>query len=171
VVYLARWALKVAINAIKSAAQAHRFLGINKQGQVALIHTTGNPDTHVVLRGGSKGPNYDSVHIALCETALQKITAQPAIMVDCSHANANKQPELQPLVAEDVMHQIIEGNQSIVGLMLESNIYAGQQSIPADLSELQYGVSITDGCIDWKTTERVLRTLSEQLRDVLPKRG
>lgn len=162
--------LAVAINALKSVSEPHRFLGIDSRGQVAVITTTGNKYAHVVLRGGSNGPNYDSVHIALCERELQKAKVQPNIMVDCSHANSNKQPELQPLVIENVTNQVIEGNKSIVGLMVESNLFAGNQSIPDDLSKLQYGVSVTDGCIAWDTTEKSLRTMRDKLKDVLPTR-
>lgn len=162
--------LDVAMNAIGSAVKPHRFLGINGDGQVAVIHTRGNRYAHVVLRGGSNGPNYDSVHIKLCEAALAKAGYPQNIMVDCSHANSNKEPSLQPLVIENVSNQIIEGNTSIIGLMIESNIKAGNQKIPADLSELEYGVSVTDGCIGWEDTEAALRDMRDKLRDVLPKR-
>jgi len=163
--------LTVAVNAIGSAVKPHRFLGINGEGQVAVIHTTGNAYTHIVLRGGSQGPNYDSVHIKLCEAELAKAGIPLNIMVDCSHANSSKQPQLQPLVIENVANQVIEGNISIVGLMVESNINAGNQSIPEDLSKLAYGVSVTDGCIGWDETETALRTMRERLKDVLPKRA
>ena len=162
--------LSVAVNAMKSVSNPHRFLGINSEGKVSVFETRGNPYGHVVLRGGSAGPNYDSVHIALCEQALEKASLPRNIMVDCSHANSEKKPELQPLVADNVAHQILDGNQSIIGIMLESNLNAGNQSIPADLSELEYGVSITDGCIDWQTTEELLLSMAETLRDVLPRR-
>ncbi len=162
--------LGVAMNAIQSASKPHRFLGINGQGQVAIIHTKGNPYAHVVLRGGSKGPNYDSVHVELTEQALEKAGAAKNIMVDCSHANSNKQPNLQPKVMDDVSSQIVAGNRSIVGLMIESNINGGNQSIPKDLSQLKYGVSVTDGCIDWDTTTAALRTMRDKLKDVLPTR-
>lgn len=162
--------LTVATNALKSAAKPHRFLGINRQGQVSVFTTRGNRYAHIVLRGGSKGPNYDSVHIKLAEDALAKAGVSGNIMVDCSHANSDKQPELQPLVAENLSNQIIEGNKSIVALMIESNLEAGNQSIPADLSELKYGVSVTDGCIDWATTEACLREMHDKLKDVLPGR-
>ena len=162
--------LAVAINALKSVSKPHRFLGINKQGQVSVIKTTGNPYGHIVLRGGYKGPNYDSVHIKLCEAELDKAGVTPNIVVDCSHANSNKEPELQPLVMENVCNQVIEGSQSIVGLMVESNISAGNQAIPDDLSQLQYGVSVTDGCIDWETTVTAIRDMREKLRDILPAR-
>ncbi len=162
--------LAVAVNALKSANRPHRFLGINSEGQVAVIHTTGNRYAHVVLRGGSNGPNYDSVHIALCEQELQKAGVNTNIMVDCSHANSDKKPELQPLVMDNVANQILEGNQSIVGLMVESNINAGNQSIPQDLSKLQYGVSVTDGCIAWDSTAAAIRSMHKKLKDVLPQR-
>ena len=162
--------LTVATNALNSVAKPHRFLGINRQGQVSVFTTKGNPYGHIVLRGGSTGPNYDSVHVRLCEEALSKAKVPQNIMIDCSHANSNKQPELQPLVVDNVGNQILEGNESIVGLMIESNIHAGNQSIPDDLSQLEYGVSVTDGCIDWETTEATLRDLRNKLRDVLSAR-
>ncbi|ARN75869.1 3-deoxy-7-phosphoheptulonate synthase [Oceanicoccus sagamiensis] len=162
--------LPVAMNAIQSASKPHRFLGINGEGQVAVIHTKGNPYAHVVLRGGSKGPNYDSVHIELTEQALEKAGAAKNIMVDCSHANSSKQPSLQPAVMDDVSNQIVGGNTSIVGLMIESNINEGNQSIPDDLSQLKYGVSVTDGCIDWETTATALRTMRDKIKAVLPTR-
>jgi 3-deoxy-7-phosphoheptulonate synthase len=163
--------LTVATNALNSVAKPHRFLGINSAGQVSVFTTRGNPYGHIVLRGGSGGPNYDSVHIRLCEEALDKARVPRNIMVDCSHANSNKQPELQPLVVENVANQIIEGNKSIVGLMLESHINAGNQPIPANLEELAYGVSVTDGCIDWETTESCLRAMRDKVKEILPKRN
>jgi len=162
--------LTVAVNALNSVANPHRFLGINGQGQVSVFTTRGNAYGHIVLRGGSAGPNYDSVHIKLCEDALAKADLRANIMVDCSHANSNKQPELQPLVVADIANQIVEGNSSITSLMIESNLNAGNQSIPEDLSELKYGVSVTDGCIDWETTAACLRALRDKLKDVLPQR-
>ncbi len=162
--------LTVATNALNSVSKPHRFLGINRQGQVSVFTTRGNAHGHIVLRGGSGGPNYDSVHIKLCEDALSKANLPRNIMVDCSHANSNKQPELQPLVVENVGNQILEGNQSIVGLMIESNIHAGNQSIPENLDDLAYGVSVTDGCIDWEATEACLRKLRNTVKAVLPGR-
>ncbi|MBA6412206.1 3-deoxy-7-phosphoheptulonate synthase [Parahaliea sp. F7430] len=162
--------LTVATNALNSVSKPHRFLGINHQGRVSVYTTKGNRYGHVVLRGGSSGPNYDSVNIALCEEALNKAKAPLNIMVDCSHANSNKQPELQTLVVEDVVSQIISGNKSIVGLMIESNLKAGNQSIPENLEDLEYGVSVTDGCIDWDTTAECLRTARDKLKDILPTR-
>jgi 3-deoxy-7-phosphoheptulonate synthase len=163
--------LTVATNALNSVAKPHRFLGINRQGQVSVFTTRGNAYGHIVLRGGSAGPNYDSVHIKLCEDALDKAGVAPNIMVDCSHANSNKEPNLQPLVVENVANQVVEGNKSIVALMIESNLHGGNQSIPENLADLQYGISVTDGCIDWESTETCLRELREKVKDVLPKRG
>jgi 3-deoxy-7-phosphoheptulonate synthase len=155
--------LTVAINALQSVSKPHRFLGINTEGQVAIIHTRGNSYGHVVLRGGNGKPNYDSVSVAVCEQELAKAKVTPNIMVDCSHANSNKNHELQTLVMENVANQILEGNKSIIGLMVESNIGAGSQSIPANLCDLKYGISVTDACIDWVTTENTVR----QMRDTI----
>ena len=162
--------LTVAINALQSVTSPHRFLGINSEGRVSIITTKGNPYSHIVLRGGDGKPNYDSVSVALCEQELTKAGIQPRIMVDCSHANSNKNHELQPLVLENIGNQIAEGNKSICGAMIESHINAGNQKIPANLDELKYGVSVTDACIDWPTTETVLRGLRDKIKDVLPTR-
>ncbi|MCZ6830563.1 MAG: 3-deoxy-7-phosphoheptulonate synthase [Gammaproteobacteria bacterium] len=162
--------LEVAVNALRSVANPHRFLGINNLGQVAIIETSGNGYGHIVLRGGSRGPNYDSVHIKLCEEVLSKAGLSTNIIVDCSHANSYKDPELQPLVMDNVTNQVLEGNRSIIGMMLESNIEAGNQILGDDPSQLRYGVSITDACIDWATTERVVRAARERLKDILPQR-
>ncbi len=148
--------LMVAINAMQSVSSPHRFLGISGDGKVSVVTTKGNPYAHVVLRGGSNGPNYDTVHVAQCEAALEKGGVSKNIMIDCSHANSSKDPDVQPLVLKDITHQILEGNKSIIGVMLESHINHGNQSIPADLSELKYGVSVTDACMDWATTEAAI---------------
>ena len=161
--------LTVAVNALLSVSSPHSFLGINQNGQCAVIRTRGNGYGHVVLRGGGT-PNYDSVTIALCERELAAKKLPANIVVDCSHANSNKDPALQSLVLNDCVHQILEGNRSIVGMMLESNLGWGNQSIPEDLSQLQYGVSVTDACIDWATTEQVLREAHDKLKGVLGKR-
>ena len=134
---------------------------------MSVFTTRGNAYGHIVLRGGTAGPNYDSVNIRLCEEALEKAGVSKNIMVDCSHANSSKQPELQPLVIENVANQILEGNTSIIGLMVESNIHAGNQDIPANLNDLKYGVSVTDGCIDWETTEASLRGMRDKLKVAL----
>lgn len=159
--------LSVAINALKSVASPHRFLGINSEGNVSVVTTAGNPYSHVVLRGGDGKPNYDSVSVSLAEQQLQSSRISANIMVDCSHANSNKNHELQPLVVENVTNQILEGNKSIIGMMIESNINAGNQSLPSDTKDLKYGISITDACIDWATTEITIRTMRDKLKDVL----
>ena len=163
--------LTVAINALQSVSSPHRFLGINQEGGVSIVTTKGNAYGHVVLRGGNGKPNYDSVSVALCEQALAKAKVKANIMVDCSHANSNKDPALQPLVMENVANQIVEGNTSIIGLMVESHLNWGAQAIPKDLGELQYGVSVTDACIDWASTEKTLRSMHAKLKDVLPARA
>ena len=162
--------LTVAINALQSVANPHRFLGISGKGKVSVFHSAGNKYAHVVLRGGNGKPNYDSVSVQIAESELRDAGLVPNIMVDCSHANSNKNHELQPLVLENVTHQIIEGNASIMGVMIESNIGPGNQKIPKDLSELAYGVSVTDACIDWDTTVQALTSMNEKLKHVLPNR-
>lgn len=161
----------VAINALHSVSRPHSFLGINHQGQVAIIKTKGNTCGHVILRGGGGNPNYDRVHVRAVEEALAKAKAPLNIMVDCSHDNSGKYPANQPTVMEDVVSQIKDGNLSIIGVMLESNIHAGNQPIPKDLSKLKYGVSVTDACMDWETTERILRQSATELAAVLPGRS
>lgn len=162
--------LTVATNALHSVLSPHSFLGINQEGQVAIINTRGNAYGHVVLRGGGGKPNYDSVSVALAEQTLEKEKLSPNIMVDCSHANSNKDPGLQPLVMENVTNQILEGNKSIIGLMVESHINWGNQNITEDHSQMKYGVSVTDACIDWETTEKSVRSMHTKLNDVLKKR-
>lgn len=163
--------LDVAINALLSVARPHSFLGINSQGNVAIINTTGNPYSHIVLRGGNGKPNYDSVNVALCEEALKKAKIPANIMIDCSHANSSKDASLQPLVMENITNQILEGSQSIIGIMVESNLKFGQQALKPSLDEMEYGVSVTDACIAWETTEKALRTMAEKLRPALLKRN
>ena len=162
--------LTVAVNALQSVAKPHHFLGINSEGRVAIIKTRGNPYAHIVLRGGDGKPNYDSVSVSLCEQALHKAGVSTNIMVDCSHANSNKSHELQPLVIENVTNQILEGNRSIIGLMIESNIEAGNQKLSPNRAEMVYGKSVTDACIDWPTTERALLAMHDKLKGALPGR-
>ena len=156
--------LAVAINALHSARHPHHFLGITQRGQSAVFRTTGNRYGHVVLRGGGGRPNYDADSIAHAERELARAGLPVSIMVDCSHGNSNKEPQRQPGVATSVVDQILAGNRSIVGLMLESHLEAGSQAIPADGSELRYGVSVTDPCLDWPATESLLRSLDARLR-------
>ncbi|TNH08172.1 3-deoxy-7-phosphoheptulonate synthase [Testudinibacter sp. TR-2022] len=154
--------LATAINALKAASLGHRFIGINQQGQVSLLQTAGNKDGHVILRGG-KAPNYQAEFVQQCEQELAKANLEQSIMIDCSHGNSNKDYRRQPLVAEDAVQQILDGNRSITGLMLESHLFAGNQNSEQPKQQLQYGVSITDACIDWQTTEQLLRKIHQQL--------
>ena len=162
--------LEVATNAMISAASPHSFLGVNGQGRIAIVRTAGNKHAHIVLRGGGGKPNYDAVAVGVTEQALSKSKLPQNIVVDCSHANSFKKPEMQPAVLGECVAQIRDGNRSIVGLMIESNLVAGNQSIPADLSKLVYGQSVTDGCIDWANTEKSLRDAAAALKNVLPGR-
>jgi 3-deoxy-7-phosphoheptulonate synthase len=155
--------LSTSINALQSVRQPHHFLGITQQGQSAVFRTRGNAHAHVVLRGGGGRVNYDAVSIALAERELDAAGLPANIVVDCSHGNSNKDYSVQPLVASNCVTQIVDGNRSIVGLMLESHLKAGNQPIPKDLSRLEYGKSITDGCIDWPTTEQLLLRMHESL--------
>ncbi len=164
--------LKMAVNAIQSAQASHKFLGMNTDGQVTIIETAGNRFGHVILRGG-KQPNYDSVNVRLCEDALTDGGIEPNIVVDCSHANSYKKFELQPLVADNIAQQIMNGNKSIMGIMLESHINEGKQSFPAPdkIDQIKYGVSLTDGCISWEATDILLRNLSDKLAAPLKERA
>lgn len=161
--------LQIAINAWQSAASPHRFMGIDENGKVSVLETRGNPHGHIILRGG-KEPNYSAPHIAAVEAELEKAKLGAKLIVDCSHGNSHKNHEFQPVVARDSAEQIVAGNKSILGIMLESHISAGAQKLgnPADL---QYGVSITDACIDWDTTETLLLEMSEQLAEPLKARA
>lgn len=162
--------LTVATNAMQSVKYGHSFLGLNEDGQVSIINTSGNPYAHVVLRGGNGKPNYDAGSVEEAENALAKAKVSTKIMIDASHANSNKDPYLQPLVLKNITEQILDGNKSIVGLMVESHLKGGRQDIPENLCDLEYGKSVTDGCIDWETTEKTLLEMHEALKDVLPNR-
>lgn len=157
--------LDVAINALQSVSSGHSFLGIDSEGKVSIVHSSGNQYAHIVLRGGGGKPNYDSVNVKLTERALRDKGLPENIMIDCSHANSSKDPELQPLVLDNVCQQILEGNQSIIGVMLESHLKSGNQKLTDDKSQLEYGKSITDGCIGWQTTEAALLKIAEKLRE------
>ncbi|MCW8994865.1 MAG: 3-deoxy-7-phosphoheptulonate synthase [Psychromonas sp.] len=162
--------LSTAVNAMQAASSGHRFMGINQQGQSALLHTRGNKDGHVILRGGGGKPNYDSLNVALAEQALTQAGVENVLIIDCSHANSNKDYSLQPLVAKDVFHQITEGNKSIIGIMLESNLNEGNQAADLPKNELKYGVSVTDACINWDTTSQLLADAASVLKDTLKTR-
>ena len=134
-----------------------------------MIFTKGNRYGHLVLRGGGGRPNYDTVSVMLAEKALAKAGLPERIIVDCSHANSMKKHELQPFVLADVMAQKMNGNRSICGVMLESNLFEGRQDIPENLADLRYGVSVTDACIGWETTEKILRKAADELRTLREK--
>lgn len=157
--------IQVALNAMQSAQNPHHFLGIDASGRISVFVTKGNPYSHIVLRGGEKQPNYDTANIASCEKALQENKLRAKIMVDCSHGNSNKDHRNQPKVFEECIDQILAGNKSICGFMIESNLFEGSQKIPSDLSQLKYGVSVTDKCIDWETTEALLKKADKRLKD------
>ena len=163
--------LEVAINAIKSARSPHGFLGMNADGRTSVIRSRGNSHGHLVLRGGGGRPNYDTVSVRIAEQALAKAGLAQSIVVDCSHSNAMKDHALQPLVFMDCVHQVREGNRSIVGLMLESNLGAGNQPIPDDRTQLRYGVSVTDACIDWDTTRDLLLRAHREVAPMLRARA
>jgi 3-deoxy-7-phosphoheptulonate synthase len=154
--------LQVAVNAIESARRPHSFIGITQDGMTAIVRTTGNPDTHVVLRGG-RAPNFDAASIEGCCSMLRKAGLEPRVMVDCSHAQTNKDYRKQPEVFAALCEQVRAGSRAVMGAMLESFIDAGNQPLAADRSKLKYGVSITDPCIDWPTTERCLLEAAEAL--------
>jgi 3-deoxy-7-phosphoheptulonate synthase len=162
--------LAVALNALQSVASPHSFLGISPAGQVAVMQTRGNGNAHIVLRGGSNGPNYNASSIARCEEELAGSGLAANIMVDCSHANSSKDHKRQPVVAEDIADQIMAGNQSIMGLMIESNLEAGNQPLSACREKMRYGVSVTDACIDWETTASLLKNLAKRLAPALRER-
>ena len=156
-----------AVNAIVAAERPHAFLGINDEGRSAVIRTRGNRHGHLVLRGGEGRPNFDSVSVSLAEQALAGAGVPVRIVIDCSHANSWGRPELQPLVARDVVNQVRDGNRSIVGLMMESFLEPGSQPIPADPSQLRYGCSVTDPCLGWEATAELLRDVRDRLRSSL----
>ncbi|MDF7680165.1 3-deoxy-7-phosphoheptulonate synthase [Enterobacteriaceae bacterium ESL0689] len=158
--------LSTAINAMRAAAMPHRFVGINQAGQVCLLHTQGNPNGHVILRGG-KTPNYSAKDVEKCETEMVQAGLKPALMIDCSHGNSNKDYRRQPAVAESIVAQIKAGNRSIMGLMIESNLNEGNQSSELSRDEMKYGVSVTDACINWETTATLLRNMSQDLHGQL----
>ena len=159
--------LQVAIDAMLSAKSAHSFLGIDNEGKTCIVNTKGNPWGFLVLRGGRSGPNFDTASLAEAVERLAGAKLPPRLMVDCSHANSNKDYRLQCVAWNDCVAQRIAGNQNIVGLMLESNLNPGNQPLPSELSQLQYGVSITDGCIGWDETERLILSAHEQLGGVV----
>jgi 3-deoxy-7-phosphoheptulonate synthase len=162
--------MTVAVNAMQAVKEPHSFLGLSSDGQVSIIKSKGNPYAHVVLRGGNGKPNYDETAVAQAENELAKGKTSTKIMIDSSHANSGKDPYLQPMVINNVAEQIQNGNQSIIGMMIESHLKGGSQKLTADLDALEYGMSITDGCLDWDSTVTALRNLRDMVKDVLPNR-
>lgn len=158
--------IEVAINALTAVTRPQHFLGVTNDGRCAVFRTRGNRWAHLILRGGGR-PNYDSVSVAMAESALRGAGLSPNVVVDCSHGNSLKQHEMQPLVMRNCVNQIRDGNRSIIGFMLESHLKAGKQAMPAELSDLTYGVSITDACMDWDTTADALRDARDRLGDCL----
>ena len=158
--------LQIAIDAMGATRHAHSFLGINENGETSIVRTTGNPHAHVVLRGGRAKTNYDAESIRTAEEKLISEKLLPVLMVDCSHANSEKKFAKQEDVWRSVIQQRVEGTRSLLGLMVESNLYEGSQPIPENLKDLRYGVSLTDSCIGWETTERMLRWGYDQMASV-----
>lgn len=156
--------IQIAVDAMIASQSPHSFLGIDEDGRIANVRTAGNPHGHLILRGSRGGPNYDAASITeACRRMIDGGLA-PAIMVDCSHGNAGKRHEMEETVWKAVLRQRLRGNRAIIGMLVESNLEAGSQPIPRDLKQLRYGVSVTDACIDWTTTERMLRTAATLLR-------
>lgn len=155
--------LQVAIDAMHAARHPHSFLGIDNDGKTCIVNTKGNPWGFLVVRGGRTGPNYDAASLAEAADLLKKSKLSPRLMVDCSHANSNKDYTKQHIAWHDCFRQRAEGNRNIIGLMLESNLLPGNQPLPQDPSQLKFGISITDGCIGWEETERLIRDAHAQL--------
>jgi len=155
--------LDVAVNAINAAASPQTFLGVSDQGVASAVTTSGNPDCHIILRGGSNGPNYGADDVAIAVESLQKKKASDAIMVDASHANCGKDDTKMPAVFEEIIRQRSVGNSKVIGAMLESHLISGNQKFPQPLDALTYGQSITDKCIDWETTEKLVLSAAEKL--------
>lgn len=158
--------LDVAINAMKSASMSHRFVGVSQKGQVSVLQTQGNPHGHVILRGG-KAPNFDAESVTNCEAQMSKAGLIANLMIDCSHGNSNKDYRRQTIVADSIISQIKSGNNSIIGVMIESNLHEGSQSSEQPKQDMKYGVSVTDACISWETTEQLLRQMSTELTSAL----
>ena len=155
--------LKIALDAMAASCREHSFLGINFEGRSSIVHTAGNPDVHLVLRGGDNAPNYYPEAVSNATELLKSKNLPPAIMVDCSHANSYKDHTRQGEVLDNIVDQLIDKPGSVTGVMIESNLNAGNQSIPEDLSQLKYGVSITDKCVDWETTVEMLSRAHDRL--------
>lgn len=163
--------MTVAVNAMQAVKSSHNFLGLSSDGQVCIIKSRGNPYAHVVLRGGDGKPNYDAHAVQAAENTLSKAKVSSKIMIDASHANSGKDPYLQPMVIENIAQQIQNGNRSIMGVMIESHLKGGRQNIPENLNELEYGQSVTDGCLDWQSTEDCLQKFANDIKLALQLRA
>ena len=152
--------LNMAVNAIRACSSPQSFLGINDKGQISTFKARGNISSHIILRGGNK-PNYDNESVLKCEKLLKENGLAERIMIDCSHDNSNQDYRNQGKVIEDIKSQILSGNKSIFGVMLESNLFSGKQKILSDKESMKYGVSVTDGCIDWNETVSLIQSLKE----------
>jgi 3-deoxy-7-phosphoheptulonate synthase len=157
--------IQVALNALQAAREPHHFLGINEEGQVSIFKTTGNAYGHIILRGSDRQPNFEAASVKLAEEKLKEANLPPRLVIDCSHGNSRKDHKLQGSVFENVIQQIQEGNTSVVGMMLESNLHEGNQSISSNREQLKYGVSVTDKCIGWEETEKIILAAYEKLVD------
>jgi 3-deoxy-7-phosphoheptulonate synthase len=157
--------IQVALDALQSAIKPHNFLGINQMGQVSIFETTGNPYSHIILRGGGGKPNFEAMSVKIAEEKFKEVNLPARIVIDCSHGNCNKDHRLQSAVFENVIQQILDGNKSIVGLMLESHLYEGNQPLSSNLEKLKYGVSVTDKCIGWNETEKIILAAYEKLSE------
>lgn len=156
--------IQLAINGVKAASQPQTFLGITQEGKAASVSTRGNPNCHIILRGGSQGPNCSAEDISSAVEKLNEEGLVPALMVDASHANSGKDPSRQPEVLQDLINQLVDGQFALIGSMVESNLVDGSQSFPQPRENLVYGKSITDGCIDWETTEDLIREAHRKLK-------
>jgi 3-deoxy-7-phosphoheptulonate synthase len=156
--------VETAVNAMLAACQSHHFLGINPDGLASILRTTGNPDTHLVLRGGKDGPNYTRPHVQQAAAQLKQFGVAHRIMIDCSHDNALKDHNRQVEVLANIAQQLEQGSQEIMGVMIESHLQSGKQALHKDLSLLNYGQSITDPCVDFATTTEMLRSLAKAVK-------
>jgi 3-deoxy-7-phosphoheptulonate synthase len=156
--------LQLALDAMKSSIHPHSFIGIDQKGQTSIVRTKGNRSVHIILRGGRSGPNYYEENIENAEEILVQGNLNPAIMIDCSHANSGKDPEKQERVFRSIIDQRCRGRKSIIGFMIESNLVKGRQEIPQDRTLLKYGCSVTDACIGWEETELMLRSAYDLLK-------
>ncbi len=156
--------IQTAVDALQSAMNPHSFLGIDEDGRICILHTSGNPSLHLILRGGKHGPNYYEEYVEEAEELMKKTGLDPALLIDCSHANSSKKPDKQMRVLRSIMDQR-RRHERIRGFMLESNLFEGNQPIPKNISDLKYGVSITDGCVGWEATEEMMKFVWDEMQD------